>query len=132
MSDVTIPKLKRDWVGRHVRLLRQLQNAAGEVFEAGEVMKVYRNYAGLQLSATYECGECGARKHRRITKVCEENVQLMPASFEPATQPTRRELIEHIGELVNRVHHLLEEGKLYGEDGMYAFPDGETFERKGE
>lgn len=131
MTDPTIPKLKRDWVGRYVRLKRQMQTGRGEIYEAGEVMRVTRNYGGLQLTALYECRECGRRGQGHITKVHEESVELIPPGFEPATLPTRRELIEHMGDLGGYVHYLLEEGKLYGPWG-YTFPDGACFERPGE
>lgn len=50
---------------------------------------------------------------------------------EPPAPPTREELLEHVKELEGYVHHLLEEGRLYGPDG-YTFPDGAHFERPGE
>ncbi len=128
MSDPEIPKLKRDWVGRYVRLRHQKQTAGGEIFEAGEVMRVYRNYGGLWLEALFECTECARRVRGRIKKVQEYDVELIPPGFTPATVPTRRELIAHMGELSGYIHHLLEEGKLYGPEG-YMFPDGAHFER---
>ncbi len=57
--------------------------------------------------------------------------ELTPPCSEPVTLPTRQELIEHCKELADRVTYLLEQGKLYDENGVYTFPDGESFERPG-
>ncbi len=130
MTEPSIPKLKRDWVGRYVRLKRQMRTGHGEIFEAGEVMLVTRNYGGLQLSPLYDCKECGRRVQGWITKVWEQDVELVSGNFEPATLPTRRELIEHVKDLTMKVHILLEGGKLYGPEG-FTFSDGDHWERPG-
>lgn len=71
------PKLKRDWIGRFVRLRKPMETAAGVFFEAGEVMEVYKYYRGLGLRTTCCCSECSRRYRDRIDKVAIEDVLLL-------------------------------------------------------
>jgi len=68
------PRLKRDWVGRKVKTLRELRNG-NTLVPAGTVMEVSRNHSGLWLM-TDGCSHCGVRVF--ITKVPMSDVELMP------------------------------------------------------
>jgi hypothetical protein len=72
------PKLKRDWRGRVVRLLREVKTNGGEVFPAGTVMVVLRNYSGLTLERVVLCTRCRVRFHGRVTGLGEGAVELLP------------------------------------------------------
>lgn len=64
------PKLKRDWKGRRVKLLRTVSNRGGQVFRAGRVMEVQGFYRGLALK--------GLRSRTIITRVPVKWVELLP------------------------------------------------------
>lgn len=84
---VQLPKLKRDWIGRYVRLRRQMENGWGGVFEAGEVVRVSGYYRGLELEAIHECPHCRRRGRDRISRVSCAAVELLPADYRPASSP---------------------------------------------
>lgn len=71
------PKLKRDWVGRKVRLLRDIRTLGGKIMSAGTVMKVTRSYGGLHLKADKVCPHCGLGEEHRVKKVRERSVELL-------------------------------------------------------
>ena len=87
MSEFVQPKLKRDWVGRHVRLLRDMQTHGGDMFQAGTVMRVIQNRGGLKLAKVKSCPRCAAEHRERIHKVDEVDVELLHQDYEPVTQP---------------------------------------------
>jgi len=88
--------LKRDWEGRYVRLLFEQENNGGDVFSAGTIMRVHRNFGGLHLWVYPSCPRC-ERLHREFIKgVPESAVDLLPENYRPdkgerALHPTRRE-----------------------------------------
>lgn len=75
--------LKREWVGRYVRLKAETRTRGGAIFDAGEVMRVHRNYKGLHLDAITVCEHCGRRHQHFITGVDERKVVLLDVDFEP-------------------------------------------------
>jgi hypothetical protein len=83
MPTVRIPRVKRDWEGRYVRLKRKMETKGGDVFEAGEVMRVDRNYGGLHLSVVRHCSVCKKRHRGRINRVSEDDVRLLPEDYRP-------------------------------------------------
>ena len=68
------PRLKRDWIGRKVRTLRELRNYWGMI-PAGTVCAVDDNHSGLRL-ATEPCDHCGVKIY--ISRVPESDVELLP------------------------------------------------------
>ncbi len=78
--------LKRDWAGRYVRLLEEVVSGAGVVFAVGEVLRVHRNYGGLELETIRRCQHCEARWRRRMTHVPEYKVSLLPEDFVPEAE----------------------------------------------
>lgn len=74
-----LPALKRDWVGRRVRLLRQVVTKGGVIFEAGEVMVVTRSFGGLHLEAVALCRHCGRGRRESVKGIHENAVELLPA-----------------------------------------------------
>lgn len=82
------PRLKRDWIGRHARILCDMETKGGTVFQAGEVLEVVNNHGGLTLKAMRTCPRCEARHRRRlISKVSEDDVHLLPLDFVPDEPP---------------------------------------------
>lgn len=75
--------LKRDWEGRYVRLLRQVETRAGDIFEPGEILRVTRNYGGLHLMAVKICRDCKRKSRGYIKGVPERDVILLPADYKP-------------------------------------------------
>lgn len=73
---------KRDWVGRYVRLLRDVENKAGTIFEAGSVMRVTRNFGGLHLENVVRC-MCGQKRRDTVRGVAEIDVRLLSVEFVP-------------------------------------------------
>lgn len=69
------PKLKRDWVGRQVRTLRELRNG-NENIRVGTVLTVKENRGGLHL-VSERCPHCGVSVY--IRGVPEWHVQLLAA-----------------------------------------------------
>lgn len=80
------PRLKRDWAGRYVRLLVDTQNIAGDVFLAGEILKVYKSRGGLYLERVEICQCCRFSRFQEIAKVSESNVELLPHDYTPTRQ----------------------------------------------
>ena len=72
------PRLKRDWEGRYVRLLREVKNYGGDVVPAGAVMLVKRNYGGLDISRIAYCECCSVGTRIVVRKVSEHDVELLP------------------------------------------------------
>jgi hypothetical protein len=72
------PRLKRDWVGRHVRTKHELRNGFVTI-PVGTVMEVRYNRAGLSLRGL-ACECCGVRPS--ITRVPEYDVDLLPEASE--------------------------------------------------
>ncbi len=87
------PRLKRDWVGRYVRLRQAIETQGGTVFRAGEVMHVYKNHAGLGLRAVMDCPHCKRQYRMQITGVHEENVELLPEDYTPAPPLALRDVL---------------------------------------
>jgi hypothetical protein len=83
------PKLKRDWHGRHVRLLREIESEGGRIFDAGTVMKVTRNFGGLHLIAVAACKDCTLRFRHQVQGIPEADVELLPADYTPAEKRVR-------------------------------------------
>jgi hypothetical protein len=75
--------LKRDWVDRHVRLKRQIENKGGTIFKEGEVMRVTRNFGGLHLEAVHGCDECRRKYRLQVKGISERDVVLLPENFKP-------------------------------------------------
>lgn len=80
------PKFKREWKGRYVRLLSEIQNRGGDVFDSGAIMVVEKNYGGLHLRGTIECKCCGGTIKRYLRRVDENSVELLPKGFVPEPQ----------------------------------------------
>jgi hypothetical protein len=72
------PRLKRDWEGRYVRLLREVKNNGGDVAQAGTVMRVTRSHGGLTLTRVAYCECCGIGTASVFRKVSERAVELVP------------------------------------------------------
>jgi hypothetical protein len=70
-------KRKSDWVGRKVRLRRQVETRGGTIFPAGEVMVVDRNYGGLHLTAVQACPNCSLMFRHQVKGVSEHDVDLL-------------------------------------------------------
>jgi hypothetical protein len=77
------PRLKRDWIGRYVRLLCRLEARGGQIFEEGEVMRVEDNHGGLTLEAVRACPYCRRLYRHRIRKVSMGAVILLPMNYQP-------------------------------------------------
>lgn len=77
MRPASKPKLKRDWVGRGVRLLIELETKGGNVFPIGTIMRVTRNFGGLHLTAVQACKECQLKHRHTIKGVHEDSVELL-------------------------------------------------------
>lgn len=71
------PKLKRDWVGRKVELLRTLRTRGGVEFTEGTVMVVSNNRGSLSLRAETP-NQFGYWAGRIIRRVSEYDVRLLP------------------------------------------------------
>jgi len=77
MSDEK-PRLKRDWEGRSVRVLREIQTRGGRIFAPGAIMVVDRNFGGLSLHKRDVCPHCKCGQDHRVVKVHESDVELLP------------------------------------------------------
>ena len=77
------PKLKRDWLGRYVRVRYDMQNNGGYQFKAGTVMKVIKNHMGLDLVIPIDCPHCHSQRYRVISRVHEYDVELLPIDYVP-------------------------------------------------
>ena len=78
-----MPRLKRDWVGRWVRLRRDVTTKGGNIMLEGRVMQVRRNFGGLNLDAVETCDHCGLGLRHYVTKVSEDSVWLLGEDFDP-------------------------------------------------
>lgn len=76
------PRKKKDWVGRKVRLLQDLENQGGFTFPRGSVMAVTRSFGGLWLEGLYLCTSCSGGRKRAISKIPESKVELLPVGYE--------------------------------------------------
>ncbi len=85
-ESVEKPRLKKDWEGRYVRLLKEIETRGGIILDVGEVMEVMRNFGGLNLSAVTQCENCNKHTRRYVTKVPEWNVELLPIDYKPQEQ----------------------------------------------
>lgn len=65
------PKLKREWIGRRVRALRDIVSNGGSRIAKGRICIVRDNYAGLRLSTV-------RAPHGHVSRVSEDSVQLLP------------------------------------------------------
>ena len=74
------PKLKRDWVGKTVQLVREIENGGGTIFDAGERFKVTGYYRGLELETIVGCQHCNRRARSIIRRVPERDVEIVVAS----------------------------------------------------
>lgn len=89
------PKLQRDWVGRLVRLRKDLGTNGGARYPAGLVMKVEGKYHGLTLTMPFKCPCCSVGQRYTITGVepaaCdllpESTPEPEPAAFRPNNRP---------------------------------------------
>lgn len=80
------PRLKREWIGRHVRLLRNVKTRGGNIFQAGETLKVINSFGGLTLLRQHVCEQCG-RRSDIVTKIAEMEVELLPEDYVPESPP---------------------------------------------
>lgn len=71
--DPKLPRLKRDWVGRRVRVKRELRNG-NMVVSPGAIATVTQFYRGLRLESE-PCEHCGVGVS--ITQVPEHAVDLL-------------------------------------------------------
>ncbi len=71
------PKLKRDWEGRLVKTLVQVETKGGDIFPAGLIMEVHRNRGGLSLSYVTACLKCRLKHRDFIKGVREFEVELL-------------------------------------------------------
>ncbi len=77
------PRRKHDWIGRYVRLKRELQTNGGTVFRAGEIMRVKAIYRGLALTVARSCPVCARSYREEIHRVAYDDVDLLPPDFQP-------------------------------------------------
>lgn len=80
------PRLKRDWNGRYIKLLRKIETDGGVIFLAGEVMLVTRNFGGLHLNTVHQCSKCERGFRLGIRKVPESWVTLLPKDYSPPVE----------------------------------------------
>lgn len=66
------PKLKRDWIGRKVRLTRTVRTHGGDVWRKGSVAVVAGYYRGFRLNRV--------RSRGWITRIQRDTVELLPMS----------------------------------------------------
>lgn len=85
-NQVALPRLKRDWIGRYVRLRQDHETNGGAIFEAGTVMHVEGYYRGLSLDAVRACPQCRLKYRHYITRVACADVELLPADFVPPVE----------------------------------------------
>jgi excisionase family DNA binding protein len=78
----SIPRTKREWVGRYVRLREHIETETA-VFEAGEVMRITRRRAGLHLESLGRCQSCERKVKHGVAHVHEDSVILLPIGWKP-------------------------------------------------
>lgn len=100
------PRLKREWIGRYVRLLRNVKTRGGTIFLAGETLKVLNSYGGLTLLRQHVCEHCG-RRTDIVTKIAEREVELLPEDYIPESPPVTTKLTPELIELLRRIFPLL-------------------------
>ena len=72
------PRLKRDWIGRRVRLLRKMETVGGLMLPTGLVMKLEATWRGrFKLSVVRTCKHCGVGQRSSIARVRESDVELL-------------------------------------------------------
>ena len=74
---------KKDWEGRFVRLLNNVETSGGTIFSAGMVLKVFRNFGGLWLEEVTRCPTCEIVTRHIIKKVEERKVYFLPVGYQP-------------------------------------------------
>lgn len=82
MKDDLRPKLKREWAGRYVELVRDVRNGAGTLFRRGEVMRVHHIWRGVHLNRVFRCAVCGNDFRQEII-VAEADVKMLPPDYGP-------------------------------------------------
>lgn len=100
------PRLKREWIGRHVRLLRTVRTRGGTIFPSGETLKVLNSYGGLTLLRQHICEHCG-RRADIVTKIAEIEVELLPEDHILEQPPVMIKLMPELIELLRRIFPLL-------------------------
>lgn len=91
MASNSAPRLKSDWRNRYVKLKRAVKTGGGTIFDAGEIMRVYKNHGGLSLERLYRCPTCARSSIQSITGVSERDVELLPLDYVPLVDVPRRE-----------------------------------------
>lgn len=81
-------KRKKDWEGRYVRLLEDVETRGGTIFFAGMVLKVSRNFGGLWLSTVTRCPKCEIGTRHTVQKVPVHKVYLLPVGYQPTKEET--------------------------------------------
>lgn len=103
LQAVEVPKLKRDWIGRFVRIKRRYVTWHGKVFEAGEVLRVDRNYTGLHVHRQHRCAVCQAATIDAAL-IPESYVELLPKEYQPqwsgvvVLDPYRRDMLSLVAD----------------------------------
>ena len=78
------PLLKRDWIGRYVRLVREQRTCGGVIFDKGEILRVVSCWRGrLKLETIVRCEHCRRRQQVGIAGVSEKSLEILPIDFEP-------------------------------------------------
>lgn len=73
------PKLKRDCVGRSVRIARRIETRSGKIFDKGAIMKIVGSWRGrFVLEAVEICGLCKMGDAHRIGGVSVLDLELLP------------------------------------------------------
>lgn len=79
------PKLRRDWIGRYVRLIRQIENGVRR-FPKGEIFRVRGAYDGFYLETVRPCSACGNSRLESISRVPERDLEILPVDYDPETK----------------------------------------------
>lgn len=104
-----VPKLKKDWEGRYVRLLKGSMTYGGIRFDVGEIMRVKRNYNGLHLERVTRCPTCW-RGRRETLSAQEWQVELLPLDFKLEPEPV---YIAMTPVRLNAIEHVLRDGNVW-------------------
>lgn len=78
------PKLKRDWIGRKVRLIRDVETKGGKIYPAGLIMHVYKNFNGLHVRVLRKCEHCGISEWDGIKGLAISDLELVDDEGEGA------------------------------------------------